>query len=92
MVDLQTGDRRDIPAKTDSSDLLVPIFREGELVYRVPEIHTSREHAHKQLDCVSPEVLKLNSPSRYDVGLESSLFELRSKLIERAKQQSADSE
>jgi hypothetical protein len=37
-------------------------------------------------------MLKLNNPPRYDVGLESSLFELRSKLIERAKQQCADSE
>jgi nicotinate phosphoribosyltransferase len=92
MVDLQTGDRRDIPAKADFSDLLVPIFRDGELVYRVPEIHTSREYAHRQLDSVSPEVLKLNNPPRYDVGLESSLFKLRSQLIERAKQQCADSE
>ncbi len=71
----------------ESSDLLVPIFRKGELVYRVPQIKESREYARKQLSCAPPEILKFERPHRYDVGLENSLHELRSRLISRAKEQ-----
>ena len=71
----------------ESSDLLVPIFRKGELVYRVPQIKESREYARRQLSCAPPEILKFERPHRYDVGLENSLHELRSRLISRAKEQ-----
>jgi nicotinate phosphoribosyltransferase len=88
IVDPGTNVRREIPAGSDSADLLVPLFRKGELVYRVPEIHQSREHAGKQLNCAPPEVLKLDKPRRYGVGLEDSLHDLRSTLIAQAKEQS----
>lgn len=87
LVDLTTNARKEIPAATNFADLLVPIFRGGELVYRIPEIHESREHARKQLSCVPPAVLRLKNPQRYDVGLESSLHDLRSKFVACAKQQ-----
>lgn len=88
IVEPTTDARRKVPARTQFEDLLVPIFRKGKCVFRIPKIHESREHARNQLKCASPEVLKLNNPRRYDVGLESSLHELRSALIARAKQQS----
>jgi nicotinate phosphoribosyltransferase len=69
-------------------DLLAPIFRKGELVYQIPDIRESREHARKQLGCLPPEVLTLGHPQAYRVGLENSLHELRSGLIARAKEQS----
>jgi nicotinate phosphoribosyltransferase len=87
VVDPTTNVRREIPVATDFADLLVPIFRDGQLVYRIPEIRAVREHRRKQLDCAPPEILKLNDPRHYEVGLESALFELRSRLVLRAKQQ-----
>ena len=69
------------------SDLLVPIFRAGQLVYEAPSIETSREHLRKQLSCAPPEILQLNDPVPYKIGLEQSLHELRSRLISRAKEQ-----
>jgi nicotinate phosphoribosyltransferase len=65
----------------------VPIFRDGQLVYRVPEIRAVQEHGRKQLECAPPEILKLNDPRHYEVGLERALLELRSRLIRRAKEQ-----
>src|SRR5947207_301486 len=38
IVDLQTQERTEIPAKTEYADLLIPIFRRGDLIYRVPDI------------------------------------------------------
>src|SRR6266498_3497427 len=45
IVDLQTQDQTEIPAKTEYADLLVPIFRRGDLVYQAPELEASREHS-----------------------------------------------
>jgi nicotinate phosphoribosyltransferase len=89
IVDFQAEDRTAISESASHSDLLVPIFRTGELVYKPPSIHASREHAREQLRCAPPEILRLNDPHRYKIGLERSLHELRSKLITRARGQSA---
>jgi nicotinate phosphoribosyltransferase len=87
IVDLADEKKNEIPAETDYSDLLMPIFRHGELVYRVPTIETSREHTRRQLSKALPEILKLRRPRPYKIGLEKSLHELRSTLIARAKKQ-----
>jgi len=87
IVDLETEERTQIPANTSSSDLLVPIFRGGQLLYEAPNIEASRERARTQLSCAPPEILRLKNATPYKVGLERSLHELRSALIARAKEQ-----
>ena len=87
IVDLRTNARSEIPAATEYSDLLVPIFRQGKVVYRVPPIQASRERARTQLSCSPRAVVRLKKPHGYDVGLENSLRKLRSRLISRAKEQ-----
>ncbi len=87
IVELETEKKTQVPAKTDYSDLLVPIFRKGEPVYQAPELDASREHARTQLSCAPPEILRLNDPKGYKIGLERSLYELRSTLIARAREQ-----
>src|SRR5438128_267655 len=88
VVDLETEKKTEIPAKTDYSDLLVPVFRRDQLVYQTPNIEASREHARKQPNCAPPEIFRLKNPTPYKIGLERSLHELRSGLIARAKEQS----
>ena len=85
IVDFETEDRAEILENTSYSDLLVPIFRSGQLVYEASSIDAAREHTRKQLSCAPPEILQLNNPAAYTIGLERSLYELRSKLIMRAK-------
>ena len=87
IVDIETEDKTKIPPNTKYSDLLVPIFRAGQVVYEGPSIEASREHLRKQLSCAPPGILQLNDPVPYKIGLEQSLHELRSSLISRAKQQ-----
>jgi nicotinate phosphoribosyltransferase len=87
IVDVRTNARSEIPAITEYSDLLVPIFRQGKVVYRVPPIQASRERARMQLSCSPRAVVRLKKPHRYDVGLENSLRKLRSRLISGAKEQ-----
>jgi nicotinate phosphoribosyltransferase len=87
IVDIGTDDKTKIPRKTPYSDLLVPIFRGGQVVYETPSIEASRDHLRKQLRCAPPEILQLNGSLPYKVGLEQSLYKLRSKLITRVRQQ-----
>jgi nicotinate phosphoribosyltransferase len=84
IVDVETEDKTRVPENTRYSDLLVPIFRAGKFVYEEPSIGASREHLRKQLSCAPPEILRLNGPVPYKIGLEASLHELRSKLITQA--------
>src|SRR5262249_33790398 len=77
IVDVETENKTDIPRNTRYSDLLVPIFRAGQVVYETPSIAASREHVRKQLSCAPPEILQLSDPVPYKIGLEQSLYELR---------------
>src|SRR5215468_6396393 len=43
MVEIETEDKTKIPRNTGHTDLLVPIFRAGQLVYEGPGIEKSRE-------------------------------------------------
>jgi len=87
VVEVETEEETEIPAKADYSDLLVPIFRRGRLVYQAPTIEASRERARNQLRCAPPEILWLRDATPYRIGLERSLHDLRSTLISRAKEQ-----
>ena len=87
IVDVETEDKTKIPGNTRYSDLLVPIFKAGQVVYEAPSIETSREHLRKQLSCAPPEILQLNNPAPHTIGIEQSLHQLRCTLIARAKEQ-----
>jgi nicotinate phosphoribosyltransferase len=92
IVDLETEDKTTIPRNAHYSDLLVPIFRAGQVVYEMPSIEVAREHARKQLSSAPPEILQLNDSAPYKIGLEQSLYDLRSKLIAHAnRNEGADS-
>src|SRR5262249_39621557 len=84
IVEVETEDKTTIPRHTPYSDLLVPIFRAGNVVYKPPSIGVWRAPVLKQLCCAPPEILQLNEPVPYKIGLEQSLHELRSKLIAHA--------
>src|SRR5438874_2676547 len=86
IVDLETEDKTKLPQNTRYSDLLVPIFRAGQLVFEQPSTEASREHLRKQLGCAPREILQLNDSTPYKIGLEQSLYDLRSSLISRAKE------
>jgi nicotinate phosphoribosyltransferase len=87
VVDLQTEQETEILANIEYTDLLLPIFRNGENVYQVPKLTAARERTRQQLSRLPPEIARLDNPRAYPVGLEKSLHELRSRLIALAKEQ-----
>jgi nicotinate phosphoribosyltransferase len=66
-------------------DLLVPVFRAGELVYNPPSLRESRARTRAQLDKLHPAVKRLLNPHEYPAGLAPNLAELRTRLILRER-------
>ena len=69
----------------DQEILLKPIFRKGEMVYMLPDIHTIRERAIKNLSFFDKAHKRLVNPHTYPVGLEESLYQLRTDLVFKMK-------
>jgi len=77
--------RKHFAPKTKHEDLLVPIFRKGELVYRAPSLDAIRARAQQQLGMLHAGIKRFDNPHQYPAGLELSLHEFKTQLILRAK-------
>ena len=77
--------QRPFPADAESEDLLVPVFRNGEVVYDAPPIQDVRTRAQQQLDQLAPATKRRLNPQPFPVGLERSLFELKMRLVSEAR-------
>ena len=67
-------------------DLLQPIFRQGVLVYSLPALAEIRARTLEQLSHIAGAVLRFDNPQTYFVGLESQLYDLKSRMVLEAKQ------
>lgn len=77
--------RKIIPADVQAEDLLVPILRQGRVVYHPPNLESVRNRAKMQLDSLHPAVRRFFNPHAYPVGLETNLWDLRTKMLLEAK-------
>lgn len=66
-------------------DLLKPIFRNGKLVYDIPEAEETRGYVAEEKAFFSDKVKKFDEPDVYPVGLEHGLFDLKANLIARIR-------
>jgi len=86
MVDPQDMTRRKTIAEgTPFSDLLVPIFRKGVCVYESPRLEDIRRRAGEQQVALHTGIKRFKNPHEYPVGLESNLYELKTRLILEAR-------
>ncbi len=69
------------PDSNSQTDLLVPIFRNGQLVYDSPPIDVIRSHRESQLAALPAATKQLDNPQAFPVGLESNLHDLKNRLI-----------
>ncbi|MCG8421819.1 MAG: nicotinate phosphoribosyltransferase [Proteobacteria bacterium] len=71
----------------DEVDLLVPIFRNGQRVYDLPDLETVRSHAGDQLSRLDGRIKRFSNPQIYPVGLGRTLHRRKQALIARARGQ-----
>ena len=65
----------------EAKELLVPIFYSGQLVYRVPDIQTTRAYCQRQVDALWDEVKRFENPHNYYVDLSQNLWDIKQDLL-----------
>jgi nicotinate phosphoribosyltransferase len=86
MVDpLDPTRRRKVRPELGWEDLLVPVARGGRVTYARPELPSVRSRVQEQLGRFHPGIKRFVNPHRYPVGLESSLHDLKTRLVLEAR-------
>jgi nicotinate phosphoribosyltransferase len=65
--------------------LLVPVIKDGELVYGMPDIASIRATRQADIDALDPGVRRLMNPHIYHVSLSQKLWELKQELKKKAR-------
>ena len=66
-----------------ATELLVPVFQGGKLVYQVPDIQTSRAYCQRQVDALWDEVKRFENPHNYYVDLSLRLWSVKEELLRK---------
>jgi len=77
--------RKRIPAETAHEDMLIPIFRNGELVCEIPDIHSVRQRVEQELAGFHSGIKRFVNPHEYPVGLEKTLYDLKTRIVLQAR-------
>ena len=64
-----------------AKELLVPVFRNGELVYQTPDLQQIRKHCMEQVDTLWDEVKRFDNPHTYYVDLSQKLWDIKYGLL-----------
>lgn len=62
-------------------DLLVPIFKDGALVYQTPDIEETKSYCNKEFNTLYKEIKRIDKPHEYYVDLSDKLRTLKQELI-----------
>ena len=66
-------------------ELQVPIFKNGELVYKLPSLEEIRTYCAQQVDTLWDEVKRFDNPHTYYVDLSQKLWDIRYDLLKNNK-------
>jgi nicotinate phosphoribosyltransferase len=69
------------PGRFKMQELMVPIFKKGELVYQSPSVHEIRENTLKNLAQLDVAYKRFHNPHTYHVSLSSRLFRVKQHLL-----------
>lgn len=70
-------------------DLKLPIYKNGELVYKIPSIEEIKEHTKNELNHLWDEMLRFENPHKYYVDLSQKLWTTKLNLLKKIKQSSS---
>lgn len=86
MIDpLDNTRHKRIPLEATSEELLVPIFRTGQLVYTCPSLVAIQQRVKTQLDSFHAGIKRFTNPHQYPVGLEKGIHKRKTALILQAR-------
>ena len=73
--------KRKVFINIEAKELMVPIFRNGKLVYQVPDLQASRAYCQRQVDSLWDEVKRFENPHNYYVDLSQKLWDIKQSLL-----------
>jgi nicotinate phosphoribosyltransferase len=73
--------RRKLKNSMPHEDLLMPVMRQGKLVYDLPPIQQIKERVKVQLGNFHESIKRFVNPHVYPVGLEKGLYDFKTDLI-----------
>jgi nicotinate phosphoribosyltransferase len=68
-----------------AKELLVPIFKNGELVYDMPTLPEIKAFCAQQIDTLWGEVQRFENPHHYYVDLSQKLWDIKNELLHEKK-------
>lgn len=68
-----------------AEELLQPIFKQGELVYDLPDIEEIRAYCAKQIERQWDEVKRFENPHNYYVDLSQKLWDIKADLLQKTQ-------
>ncbi len=73
-----------------AKELQVPIFKNGELVYKMPTLDEIRDYCRAQVDTLWDEVKRFDNPHTYYVDLSQKLWDIKYALLKNNSDGSRD--
>ena len=64
-----------------AKELLIPIFKDGKLVYDMPTLEQIRSYCMEQVDTLWDEVKRFDYPHNYYVDLSQKLWDIKFRLL-----------
>ena len=64
-----------------AKELMMPIFRNGELVYELPTLSEIQRYCQEQVDTLWDEVKRFDNPHTYYVDLSQKLWSIKDELL-----------
>ena len=81
IFDPQATWKRKILNNFEAKPLLIPIFKKGKLVYKMPNLEEIREYTQKEIDSLWDEVKRFDRPHNYYVDLSQKLWDCKEELL-----------
>ena len=66
-----------------AKEMQVPIFRDGKLVYQLPNLEEIRSYCAQQVDTLWDEVKRFDNPQTYHVDLSHNLWDIKYGLLKK---------
>lgn len=76
--------KRKVVYDFEAKELQVPIFRNGELVYKLPSLKEIRAYCVRQVDTLWDEVKRFDNPHEYYVDLSQKLWDIKQAMLVQA--------
>lgn len=73
----------DVNLNQTHKELLVPIFENGKLVYKLPSLKQTKTYLKEQLSSLDEELLKLKPKKKYKIILSKKLKEIKKDLLRK---------